>query len=86
MKEIVGLVVFDIATLEVSLGQFKWDTEEIKTMLLLLKPVEILMDKFKKVERPDFMKMLRSLPDTPSLNIFEAWGESRVVNVSSQTN
>lgn len=44
------------------------------------------MDKFKKVERPDFMKMLRSLPDTPSLNVFEGWGESRVVNVRGGLN
>lgn len=52
VKGIVGLAIFDIATLEVSLGQFEWDTEEIKTMLLLLKPVEILMDKSYKIERP----------------------------------
>ncbi len=62
-----------------------WDSEEIKTMLLLLKPVEMVMDKSAKVERPEFTKMLRSLPLTPAMNCVEAWGESRVVNVSGLT-
>ena len=47
-------------------------------MILILKPVEIIMDKFNKVNRTEFSKILKSLPLPPVINLIEAWGHFRV--------